>query len=123
MSARMAASGRFNGSFWFQRAVPSGNFDSHEESLLTDRIACRGRFCMYGTGRDRKGADRRGPAYGDLWTTRFAGGDMEFIGCGVDSIDLGVNGTFVFAFCQARDIDENLAFCFTENDSLSAPYG
>ena len=57
-------------------------------------------------------------AYGDLWSARFAPGEVEFIGCGVDSIDLGANGTFVFAFCQARDIDENLAFCFTENDSL-----
>ena len=59
-------------------------------------------------------------ANGDLWSARFDDekDDAEFIGCGIYTLQDGLGGAIAFAFCQARDVDENLAFCATQNPGL-----
>jgi len=66
--------------------------------------------------------DGSGAAQGDMVTVRFSENDIETIGCGVRSIDVGAGNVFEFGFCQATMDDgsaEGLgAFCSTENSSL-----
>ena len=57
-------------------------------------------------------------AKGDIWSARFSEGEAEFIGCGIYTLD-DLNGSYAaFAFCQARDVNEVVAFCATQNDGL-----
>ncbi len=57
-------------------------------------------------------------AEGAMATARFAGNDVELIGCGVNYFSDGIGGTFVFGFCQAQDANEVYAACFTQNPDL-----
>lgn len=70
-------------------------------------------------------SDLSGNASGDMATARFSAGDLEFIGCGIRTIDDGAGGVFKFGFCQAVMDDgsaEGLsAFCSTQrSDFLDA---
>ena len=57
-------------------------------------------------------------ANGDMWSARFSKGKKEFIGCGIYTLD-DLNGSYAaFAFCQARDKDNVVAFCATQNEGL-----
>ena len=57
-------------------------------------------------------------AKGDIWTARFSDGEADFIGCGIYTLD-DLNGSYAaFAFCQARDANEVVAFCATQNEGL-----
>ena len=59
-------------------------------------------------------------ASGDLVTARTTKGDATFIGCGTRNFE-GVDGElFSWAFCQARDVEEEHVTCFTFNPDLVA---
>lgn len=62
--------------------------------------------------------DTSGTAAGDMWTARSSKNDIEFIGCGIRSFDLGGGGDFDFGFCQASDADGNLGFCQTQSPEI-----
>jgi len=57
-------------------------------------------------------------ALGDQATARFSDNDVEHIGCGIRTIDDGVNPFFEWGFCQANDATGEFIACFTENPDL-----
>ena len=57
-------------------------------------------------------------AEGDMATARFAGNDVELIGCGVKYFDDGFGAAFAFGFCQAADANEVYAVCTTQSPGL-----
>ena len=67
-------------------------------------------------------ADGSGIASGDMTTVRFSENDIDVMGCGIRTIDIGGGGIYEFGFCQATMDDgsaEGLgAFCSTENSDL-----
>ena len=57
-------------------------------------------------------------ALGNMVSARFTENDVEYIGCGTRTTDLGGGNMFEWAFCQAGDSAELEAFCSTENPEL-----
>ena len=57
-------------------------------------------------------------ANGNMATARFSENEVEYIGCGTRTVDLGGGDTFIFGFCQAGDSDEAEAFCSPENPEV-----
>ena len=58
-------------------------------------------------------------ATGDQVTARTTKkDDLTYIGCGTRNIEDGAGGLFSWAFCQARDADEQQVTCFTFNPDL-----
>ena len=62
--------------------------------------------------------DGSGQAIGNMTSARYSDNDVEYIGCGTRNIDVGGGNFFQFAFCQAGDAAEELAFCSTQNPDL-----
>ncbi len=57
-------------------------------------------------------------ASGDMTTARRTGGKAAYIGCGTRNTE-GVDGAlFSWAFCQARNAEEEQVTCFTFNPEL-----
>jgi hypothetical protein len=59
-----------------------------------------------------------GIATGDMVSARFAGNDVELIGCGVRVFRLESGDLFEVGFCQASDANGVEAFCSTEDPGL-----
>lgn len=58
-------------------------------------------------------------ASGDQVTARTMKKDkLTYIGCGTRNTEDGAGGLFSWAFCQARDADEQQITCFTFNPDL-----
>lgn len=57
-------------------------------------------------------------AEGDMVTARYAGKEIEYIGCGIRKFDDGAGGATAFGFCQAVDADDERGFCNTFNEDL-----
>jgi hypothetical protein len=55
---------------------------------------------------------------GNMTSARISDNDVEYIGCGTRSTDVGGGNIAEFGFCQARDSAEVRAFCFTFNPAL-----
>ena len=67
-------------------------------------------------------ADGSGFAQGDMTTVRFSENDINVIGCGIRTLDIGGGVIIEFGFCQAT-LDDGSAeglrgFCSTENSDL-----
>ena len=57
-------------------------------------------------------------AQGDMTTAANTNTDVELIGCGTRTLDIGGGAVFRFGFCQATDSDGNNAVCRTQNPAL-----
>lgn len=53
--------------------------------------------------------------FGNMTSARLSDNDVEYIGCGTRTTDVGGGNIAEFGFCQARDSAEVRAFCFTFN--------
>lgn len=59
-------------------------------------------------------------AFGNMKTARFSDNENAQIGCGTRSYSDEYGNQFVWGFCQAAndDVEENRAFCYTEDSIL-----